>query len=151
MDVFFARYGSLIITHEKMYFLRKRSLYFSQIRDSITPSSILRASYVFFPQKQPIPFSQEWCSRAVLRASYVFFPTEIADAPLLGLVLPCRSQGELYCLPAELADALIPGVVFPCRSQGELCFFPTETADAPLLGVVLPCRSQGELCFSPQK
>lgn len=69
---FYALYESLTTTHEKMYLLRKRSLYFSQLRDSIAPGSILMASYVFFPQKHPMSLSLEWRYRAVPRASYMF-------------------------------------------------------------------------------
>ena len=57
-------------------------------------------------------------------------------------------SGRVMFFPTEIADAPPLGVVLPCRSQGELCFIPTETADAPLLGVVLQCRSQGNVLFS---
>ena len=73
---------TLIITREKMYFLRKISLYFSQIRDSITPSSILRASYVFSHRNSrcpsprsgvPVPFSG-WAMFYSHRTSWCPYP-----------------------------------------------------------------------------
>lgn len=109
---FYALYESLTTTHEKMYLLRKRSLYFSQLRDSIAPGSILMASYVFFHRN--IRCHSPWSGPIVpFPGRVICFPTETEDAPLIGVVLPSPFSGELCFIFTEPAGVYIIGVGLP--------------------------------------